>query len=238
MRYAIIAAGEGSRLAQEGIGTPKPLVEVGGMMLIDRLLRIFIDNGASEVCVIINDRHPSPQEHLQGLLQKGWPLKYIVKSTPSSMHSLYELSPLLEGDEPFVLTTVDTVFREKEFRAFVAALEQLVSSGKADGLMGVTEYIDDEKPLYVATDECLNIQAFLDNDSNPRYISGGIYGLTPRSLKTLRACVERGESRMRNYQRALLADGLTLKAWPFGQVFDIDHASDIAKAEAFIMGES
>ena len=43
---------------------------------------------------------------------------------------------------------------------------------------------------------------------------------------------------MRNYQRALLADGLTLKAWPFGQVFDIDHASDIAKAEAFIMGES
>ena len=49
MRYAIIAAGEGSRLAQEGIGTPKPLVEIGGMMLIDRLLRIFIDNGASEV---------------------------------------------------------------------------------------------------------------------------------------------------------------------------------------------
>ena len=37
MKYAIIAAGEGSRLAREGIWEPKPLVEVGGERLIDRL---------------------------------------------------------------------------------------------------------------------------------------------------------------------------------------------------------
>ena len=41
MRYAIIAAGEGSRLHQEGIAVPKPLVTVAGEMLIDRLIRIF-----------------------------------------------------------------------------------------------------------------------------------------------------------------------------------------------------
>ena len=47
MKFAIIAAGEGSRLANEGINAPKPLVEVGGEKLIDRLLRIFTDCGAS-----------------------------------------------------------------------------------------------------------------------------------------------------------------------------------------------
>ena len=234
MRYAIIAAGEGSRLAQEGISTPKPLVEVGGEMLIDRLLRVFVDNGAAEVCVIVNDRHPATTEHLRQLQQKGWPLKYIVKTTPSSMHSLYELRELLEGDEPYVLTTVDTVFREADFHRYVKALEQMLRYGVADGLMGVTEYIDDEKPLYVATDDNLNIRSFLDCSPDARYISGGIYGLMPRSLDILRDCVERGESRMRNFQRALLAGGLRLKAWPFGQVFDIDHASDIAKAETFL----
>lgn len=36
MKFAIIAAGEGSRLAAEGITLPKPLVEVGGEPLIDR----------------------------------------------------------------------------------------------------------------------------------------------------------------------------------------------------------
>ena len=39
---------------------------------------------------------------------------------------------------------------------------------------------------------------------------------------------------MRNYQRALIAAGLHLQAYPFSKVLDIDHASDIAKAEAFL----
>ena len=161
-------------------------------------------------------------------------MEYIVKATPSSMHSMYELTPLLEGDGPFVLTTVDTMFSEQEFHAYTASLERTVNEGVADGLMGVTDYIDDERPLYVSTDDKLNVHAFLDSDDNPRYVSAGIYGLTSRSLDTLRACVERGESRMRNFQRALLADGLRLKAWPFSKVLDIDHISDIAKAQALL----
>ena len=58
MKYAIIAAGEGSRLAAEGIALPKPLVEVDGQPLIDRLLRIFLDNDAEEIVVICNDLTP------------------------------------------------------------------------------------------------------------------------------------------------------------------------------------
>jgi len=49
--------------------------------------------------------------------------------------------------------------------------------------------------------------------------------------------MERGESRMRNFQRALIADGRRLKAWPFSKVLDIDHATDIKKAEDFILEE-
>jgi hypothetical protein len=39
---------------------------------------------------------------------------------------------------------------------------------------------------------------------------------------------------MRNFQRALVGDGLRLEAWPFSKVLDIDHASDIEKAENFL----
>lgn len=231
MRYAVIAAGEGSRLAQEGMTTPKPLVKIGGECMIDRLVRIFVAAGAKEVCVVCN---PSSEAYIKSRQEAGAPLRSIVRTTPSSMHSMYELMPMLEGDEPFVLTTVDTVFRESEFQDYVAAFEKMVAAGEADGLMGVTTYIDDEKPLYVATDDDLNIRAFLDADENPRYVSGGIYGLTPCALATLRRCVDRGESRMRNFQRALLTDGLQLKAFPFTKVIDVDHAGDIAKAEALL----
>ena len=39
---------------------------------------------------------------------------------------------------------------------------------------------------------------------------------------------------MRNFQRALVRDGYVMTAWPFSKVFDIDHVSDIQKAETFL----
>ena len=234
MKYAVIAAGEGSRLIKEGITTPKPLLEVNGEKLVDRLLRIFEAQGASEVAVICNEQMTEVSDHLVAVQQNyRLPLRLVVKSTSSSMHSMWELSRWLD-DGPFVLTTVDTVFREAEFSRYVSDFQEALQCDDADGLMGVTDYIDDEKPLYVGVGEGMWITSFLDQCDVPRYVSGGIYGLTPKSLDTLRACVERGDMRMRNFQRAMLRDGLRLKAWPFTKVLDIDHASDIQKAEAFL----
>ena len=52
MKYAIIAAGEGSRLAKEGVKEPKPLVKINNEVLIDRLINVFLHNNATEVVVI------------------------------------------------------------------------------------------------------------------------------------------------------------------------------------------
>lgn len=234
MKFAIISAGEGSRLAQEGVQLPKPLVQLNGMAMIDRLIHIFAKNGAEQVVVIINNEVAQTKEHL-ALLKKvsEVPLEVIVKTTPSSMHSFYELSTYLKDDK-FCLTTVDTIFREEEFSRFI----EIFKASDKDGLMAVTDYIDDEKPLYISTDEELNITGFHDaRTPDCRYISGGIYCLTPKSIDTLQRCMENGMSRMRNFQRQLVADGLHLGAYPFSKILDVDHASDIEKAEAFLIGK-
>lgn len=238
MKFAIIAAGEGSRLAAEGIEEPKPLVKVGGEYLIDRLIRIFMDNGAEEIVVICNDRTALVSSHLVALQRDGLngrpvPLRFVIKSTSSSMHSFFEISRYLEAS-PFVLTTVDTIFREDEFRGYVDAFRAAVSAGTADGMMGVTGYIDDERPLYVEVGEGMRVTAFLDSCDAPRYVSGGIYGLDGKAVRVLELCMENGLSRMRNFQRALVAVGQRLHAFPFSKVLDIDHAEDITKAERFL----
>lgn len=232
MKYAIIAAGEGSRLAQEGIRLPKPLVRIGGEPMIERLVRIFNANGAEEIVTIVNTLHPQTEQHLRQRMAGGWGknVRLVVKSTPSSMHSFHEISPYL-GDAPFCLTTVDTIFREDEFARYIAAFK---SSG-LDGMMAVTDYVDDEKPLWIGTQgEELTITGFHDSCQSDRFISGGIYCLRPSALRTLQRCMDEGRSRMRNFQRALVEDGLRLQAYPFSKILDVDHAGDIAKAEQFL----
>ena len=231
MKFAIISAGEGSRLAQEGVQLPKPLVQLNGEAMVDRLVRIFAQNGAEKVVIIINNEVPLTKAHMLELQQKSEvPIELIIKTTPSSMHSFYELSRYL-NDDKFCLTTVDTIFREDDFSKYIEAFKQ----SEMDGMMAVTDFVDDEKPLYISTDESLNITGFHDAATPAcKFISGGIYCLTPKAITTLEHCMANGLSRMRNFQRQLVADGLHLEAYPFSKILDVDHADDIEKAEAFL----
>lgn len=229
MKFAILAAGEGSRLASEGVAKPKPLVELQGVPLIERLIRIFARNGASSINIIVNEQQPETVGFIKSL-EVGCPINIVIKSTPSSMHSMHALSHLLRG-EKFCLTTVDTLFREDEFANYIKKFEEY----EGDGIMAVTDYIDDEKPLYIATDENMEITAFCDKPTpETHYISGGIYGLSPKALDILDRCMNDGIHRMRNFQRRLVESGMKLKAFPLGKIIDIDHAEDIIKAEEFI----
>lgn len=230
MNYAIIAAGEGSRLVQEGVKLPKPLVNLCGTPMIKRLIDIMTDCNPESLSIIVNEQMTEVREYLESL-ELPVPLHLTVKTTPSSMHSFYEVSRHFK-DGKFILTTVDTIFRKEDFRAYVEAFE---ADDTTDGYMAVTSFIDDEKPLYIDVDADMRITAFRDRPfEGMKYISGGIYGLTAPALKVLENCMETGVSRMRNYQRALVEAGLNLKAYPFPKIIDVDHAGDIATAEAFI----
>ena len=232
MNYAIIAAGEGSRLAQEGVKKPKPLVELCGEPMIGRLINIFVRCNAESVSVIVNEEMTEVQDYLKKIKDTlPVPLNIVVKSTPSSMHSFYELTRVMKPGK-FCLTTVDTIFKEADFAKYVAAFE---ADNEHDGMMAVTPLKKEKKPLYVDVDDELEINTFRDEAyEGAKYISGGIYSLTDASWTVLKTCIDTGVSRMRNFQRALVASGLRLKAYPIDKIIDVDHADDIAVAERFI----
>lgn len=233
MHYAIIAAGEGSRLAQEGVAKPKPLVELSGEPMILRLMNIFMRCNAESISVIINDFMPEVRAFLD-TLRLDVPLNVVVKSTPSSMHSFWELSKVMKPGK-FCLTTVDTIFREKDFAQYIAAFE---ADTRHDGMWAVTPFIEDEKPLYVDVDRRMSIKAFCDKPfDGAKYVSGGVYAMSDKAFSVLNDCIERGVSRMRNFQRALIDAGMKLKAFSIDKIIDVDHASDIAVAQDFINGK-
>lgn len=233
MNYAIIAAGEGSRLAQEGVKQPKPLVPLNGEPMIKRLIDIFLQNNAQSISIIVNEEMTSVHDYLSHL-QLPVPLHLVRQSTPSSMHSFALLKPYLAQGQ-FCLTTVDTIFHGNEFQGYIKYIE---NQSDADGVFAVTDYIDDEKPLHVAVDGDMNITNFLDATDMPRYVSGGIYSLKPdKAFDVLEQCLADNIFRMRNFQRALIQKGLQIKAYPFCKIVDVDHAGDIAKAEQFLLSK-
>ena len=198
--------------------------------MIGRLINLFCRCNAESISIIVNEQMTEVREYIESL-SLDIPLNLVVKTTPSSMHSFFELSRVIPKGR-FCLTTVDTIFREQDFRPYIDAME---ADERYDGMMAVTDYIDDEKPLYVQTDDDLNITAFRDERyDGAKYISGGIYALNEKAIDVLADCMERGVARMRNFQRALVDAGLRLKAYPMGEILDVDHAGDIEKAENFI----
>ncbi|MBD5294977.1 MAG: NDP-sugar synthase [Bacteroides sp.] len=240
MNFAIIAAGEGSRLAQEGVELPKPLVEIAGRPMIGRLLEIFSQAGGRRIVVCINEFMKEVKDYLDSFRfeprSDGSVPELIVKvkTTPSSMHTMAEIASEMRGHGRWIATTVDTIFRPEDFNRYVRAWSD--APDEVDVMMAVTDFVDDEKPLWISTaPDSRKITAFLDKmPENPQYISGGIYGLSDPAADVLDRCLKENVSRMRNYQRALIDAGLDVEAFPMGKIIDVDHAADIAVANDFL----
>lgn len=233
MHYAILAAGQGSRLKNEGILRAKPLVTLGSQTLLGRLGQLLASRpDCSSLSVIVNTSTAAEAERL-GLASELSHFDHIlVRDTAGSMDSLAALAPTLRslasgGDSHFCLMTADSVWLPEEFDTYIAASR----TGNADGYMAVTSYIDDESPLYVSIDSEGDITGFHDSHRDGCcYVSGGIYLLPMSALDILDDCHSRGLHRMRDFQRALLRHSLRLRAIPFSRIIDIDHASDLEAA--------
>jgi NDP-sugar pyrophosphorylase family protein len=200
--------------------------------LIERLLLLARDAEASEVCCIVNEGMPEVKRFLTAG-SFGVPLRLMVRRTPSSLHSLHALAPLLAG-EPFCLLTADSVFRADELHFFLAAARR---QGAPAGVLAVTDYVHDDKPLYVRADTARRILAFPE-EGEERWVTGGVYAFSPAVLPDVERAVRDGIVHLRNALRFLLQQGHVLEAHPFSRMIDVDRLSDVGPAEELLAAEA
>ncbi len=228
MKAGIIAAGEGSRLRFEGIGLPKPLVPVEGTPLIARLIRVFIKNGISEISCIVNEYSLDVKRFVE---ESNFPAKitFVVRTTPSSMHSLFALAPYLRDDK-FLLSTVDTIFRESEFTSFLRFAE---AQPAARSVLAITDFIDDENPLYVDLNKDRRIAGFSKSKLS-KWVTGGLYIFSPDIFNEMSPALQNGIERLRNFLAHLVERGYPIDGFPFSKMIDIDHVRDIETARNWL----
>ena len=230
MKAGILAAGDGSRLAKAGISTPKPLVKVGGMSLVERTMRALVDSGVDEIAIIVNQNMAIVAEEV-ARFRLPVPVRSVIQSTPSSMHSLHELASQL-GNERFVLCTVDSIMRSDEFCAFIDHFEM---HPELDVLLSYTDFVDDENPLRVAVDRDERVVGLGPAAASSPYVTLGLYGMSPAIFPVLDQAVAGGVHRLRNFLARVLEEGLAMSGRRISKGIDVDRPEDVQVAEAFLL---
>ena len=229
MKAAIIAAGTGRRLAEGGLLVPKPLVNVGGEPMIARAIHAAAMLKTASVACIVNDLNPAVSEYLRS---RSWPvpLELVLKTTPSSMESLFCLAPLLR-EEPFVLFTVDAIFPFETLERF---FEKARNKKEAQGVLALTTFVDDENPLWVKLNASHEVVAMGDEAKGSSYATAGFYYFNPRIFSMMTTAREKNLNSLRQFLGLLVEEGYMFYGIPVSKTVDVDYPEDIEKAEAYL----
>ncbi len=230
MKAGILAAGEGSRL--QSLSLCKPLVKVGGKPLFERTINYLPATGHDNITVIFNEDERDMDFALLPALKRS-NVSHFFKSTPSSMHSLYEVMGRadLKTGEHILIMMVDSIIRQEDFEAYMACCKGLRADQSS---VLITPYVEDEKPLTVALDSAGRVKAFQVPEGPDVPITSGVYCFSAEALPYLGACVARGDKKMRNFLKYLVEQGHEIMTFMVDKTLDVDRPEDIASAEEFL----
>ena len=226
LRAGVLAAGRGERLRSQSTEL-KPLARIGDETLIEHVLKSMAQAGAGEVVVIINEDSRAIRDHVA---RRDWPfaLRWIVETTPTSMHSFLRLVETLAtdgNDGPFLLSTVDTVAGPNAYRDFIERARR----DEAAMTLALTSPGNDEKPLLVTT-----AGSRIERFGAGECATAGVYAVRPIILREAEAARRDGLGALRAFLARLLERGYPLAGIPIARAIDVDHPEDIAEAETFL----
>jgi NDP-sugar pyrophosphorylase family protein len=233
LKAGVLAAGRGERLRTSS-NHLKPLVKVGSQTLIEHVLNSMAGAAASEVVVIINEDSLAVREHVAAM---NWPfaLRWIIETTPTSMHSFLRLVETLaaDGDDgPFLISTVDTVAGALTYSQFIAEARRL---DQAAVTLALAWPGNDEKPLLVRTAPGNSRVLAIGETAAPSdYATAGVYAVRGLILREAEAARHEGVDALRTFLGRLLDRGYHLAGIPIAQSIDVDRPDDIRSAEEFL----
>jgi NDP-sugar pyrophosphorylase family protein len=220
LRGGVIAAGHGTRLRADGYRVSKPMTPVGGRPLIEHALDRFRAVGVRQVTVIVNEESDDCRRWLAGY-SADLDLDVIVRTTPSSYASLELVATGLAG-APALITTVDAIMPVDAFEQFVDSAARFPNDAV---VLGLTDYVDDDNPLWAARDEDGRILRLGGDQAS--HVTAGLYRLPAHTI----AAPTGSFGRLRDYLKWLVDEGRPVYGVVLPLVFDIDRARDVDAAE-------
>lgn len=218
----IMAGGKGLRLRPLTETKPKPLIEIGGIPILHRILGLLADNGFREVYMSVNYLGQQIKESVGDGSVFGLNIKYVVEESPMGTAGSIGLISKSESPELLIVMNADLVL-------------------DLDFVQLVSEHIEEKNDFTVVVRENtthipFGVIKILDNrvigvDEKPTYtdlVSAGIYCLSKSVISTISSTPQD----MPELMNSTIASGLKVGAFPIHKNWiDIGSHSDLKRAQ-------
>lgn len=125
MKAVILAAGSGSRFKHQGVLTPKPLIRLGGLSLLERTIHTASKAGASEFLIVLGAQAESIRSALEQRLS-AFPVRWILNERWSAGNgtSVLAAEPFVNRNECFLVLMADHLLFAPTLRRLMAQASQ------------------------------------------------------------------------------------------------------------------
>ncbi len=230
----LLAAGMGNRLAPLTDSTPKCLVEVNGIPLLERLMRSLRSHGFTRLFVVTGHLSEVIEEHL-GSHYAGIEILYIASPLYKTTNNIYSL--WLAGkeiDEPFLLIESDLVFRPELLTPMLQP-DRIAVSKMLPWMNGTTVTLNNGTKQLKAI--CLGAES---RNNTRRYKTVNIYTFSRNTWRLVQGRLDQyiSAGKVNGYYEAVFAEmvaegaiSLTPVFFDAARWYEIDTLEDLAAAE-------
>ena len=217
----LMAGGRGQRLYPLTKDVPKPMLPVGGMPLIEIILRNIAAQGFVNVYISVNYLAEVIMDHIGDGSQYGLAVTYLHEDKPlGTAGALGQLNGVVT--EPFMVMNSDLLTRVNLRRLMAFHLDQ-----HASATIGVREHVI-EIPFGVVNLDGSRVASMHEKPSHRSLVNTGIYALAPEALSLL----PRNEyCDMPTLLTLLMENGQNVSAFPIHeQWLDVGRPEDLSMA--------
>ncbi len=138
MKVLILAGGVGSRLSEETITKPKPMVEVGGKPIIWHIMKTYAYSGFSDFIILIGYKGDLIKQYFNNIKEPDWHVELLETGEGTSKaQRIRKAEELITEDDFFVSygDDVSDIYPEK-------VLETHIKNGKTATLTAIPLFSD------------------------------------------------------------------------------------------------
>ncbi len=230
----LLAAGRGTRMGDLTAATPKPLLPLQGMPILEHILRSMRDAGIERFVVVTGYLADRIEEYFGNGAGLDVRIDYRRQRDPSGTAAALRLTRDIVESEPFALSWGDILVEPETYARLTATYRERPVAG----LVAVNDVDDPWRGAAVYFDADRRIREIVEKPprgtSNTRWNNAGIFALDPIVFAYIERLPrsERGEFELPQAFATMIAEGHDLRALPVrGYWSDLGTPEDLYAAE-------